>query len=280
MSAYLILKKRIMIGDFFNFLLARMPHLYETILRWKGNYNFEKLLFLNLVKNGHVVFDIGANRGYYTLLFSHLVGRNGEVHAFEPVPTTFNDLSKTIINNTRFDNVYLNNTAVGEANCTTTLYLPEMDDGQASMKTHYFGSWANATHITTYECSVIKLDDYGRDKLQQRLDFVKCDIEGAELLAFRGFYDTITKYSPIVYLEICPHWTKEFNYQPLDLVNFLISLGYKTFYIIANNTISSVQNTFSELTAENLTGSVNLLCIKPELHLTKLAALLDKENTR
>ena len=269
-----------MIGELFNFLLARRPHLYETILRWKGNYNFEKILFLNLVENGHVVVDIGANRGYYTLLFSHLVGGKGEVHAFEPVPTTFNCLSKTIIANARFNNVYLTNTAVGETNCTATLYLPEMDDGQASMKTHHFGSWANATHITTYECSVIKLDDYGRDKLKRRLDFVKCDIEGAELLAFRGFYDTITKYSPILYLEICPHWTKEFNYKPLDLVNFLSSIGYKNFYIIADNTISSVLNPFSELTAENLTDSVNLLCIKPDLHLTKVTALLHREKTR
>ena len=83
-----------------------------------------------------------------------------------------------------------------------------------------------------------------------------------------------------MYLEICSHWTKEFNYKPLDLVSFLISLGYDTFYIISNNTISSVQNPFSELTAENLTDSVNLLCIKAELHLTKIVALLDKENTR
>ena len=60
-----------------------------NVLRWTGSGCLEKRVYLALVREGDVVFDIGANLGHFTLLFSDLVGRRGEVHAFEPVPPTF-----------------------------------------------------------------------------------------------------------------------------------------------------------------------------------------------
>ena len=76
--------------------LARRQDWYLRMLRWTGRGSLEKRLYLSLIREGDVVFDLGANLGYFTLLFSDLVGRGGEVHAFEPVPPTFARLRETI----------------------------------------------------------------------------------------------------------------------------------------------------------------------------------------
>ena len=55
------------------------------ILKNKGVYELcETNLIKKEVKQGDVVVDIGANIGYYALIFSNLVGANGKVYAFEP----------------------------------------------------------------------------------------------------------------------------------------------------------------------------------------------------
>ena len=54
---------------------------------WLGSYEYNKRqVFEKVVASGSVVFDIGANVGYYTLLAAVLVGPRGKVVAFEPVP--------------------------------------------------------------------------------------------------------------------------------------------------------------------------------------------------
>src|SRR3989454_7017615 len=54
---------------------------------WLGSYEYTKRkLFESYVIAGDVVYDIGANVGFYTLLASVLVGRGGQVVAIEPLP--------------------------------------------------------------------------------------------------------------------------------------------------------------------------------------------------
>ncbi len=256
-----------------NFLLCRTPSLYQTILKLKAKYNFEKIIFLSLIRDGDIVFDIGANRGYYTLLYSHLVGRSGEVHAFEPVPLTFKKLSEQISQEKRFDNVYLNNTALGDVEDTITLYMPDEDDGQASMKTHCSGSWKNVTNITSYSCPVIKVDDYVTRLPIKRLDFIKLDVEGAELLVLKGATQTISQFLPIVYLEIYHDWIKDFNYSADELIQLLTYLGYSNFYLVSDK-VRVLSNLKVELAPENLTDTANLLCTIPEIHQLKIHDLL------
>lgn len=62
---------------------------------WLGIYEYEKrVLFEKLVKRGDIVFDIGAHVGFYTLLASELVGKNGKVLAFEPLPRNLSYLKR------------------------------------------------------------------------------------------------------------------------------------------------------------------------------------------
>lgn len=62
---------------------------------WLGSYENEKVkIFKKFVKKGRVVFDIGANVGYYSLLAANLVGPSGKVFAFEPLRSNFEHLKK------------------------------------------------------------------------------------------------------------------------------------------------------------------------------------------
>lgn len=142
-----------------NFLLAQYPLLYRKILQKQKHPNFEKLLFLSVLQRGDVVIDIGANRGYYTVLFSHVVGNLGNVYAFEPVPVTFKYLTQTLVNEQVFANVVSNNCALGDQAGEAILYLPDQDDGQASMRqSHQTGSWKRVQHIESYNCTLQILD--------------------------------------------------------------------------------------------------------------------------
>ena len=258
---------------FIQFILAQHPWLYKTVLRLKGSgrYNVDKLIFLSVVNRGDVVIDVGANRGYYTVLFSHLVGPTGKVHAFEPVPPTFATLKETVKSDARYNNVELNSLALSDQNGTDTIYLPGTDDGQSSLRTHTSGSWSDEAAVKSYEIKTNSLDTFAAEHNIERLNFIKIDTEGAELLVINGGANVIERHHPIVYAEIFNDWSQDFHYTSADLVARLMALGYRTFYLIGQD-IRRVQDPIVELSAENLRSSVNLLCsVENQPEIDKLA---------
>ncbi len=62
-------------------------------------------------------------------------------------------------------------------------------------------------------------------------DFIKCDVEGAELLVFRGGRSTLAKYRPVVFTELLRKWSKPFGYHPNDLIGYFVELGYLCFAV-------------------------------------------------
>ena len=242
--------------------LARRPLLYRGVLQLLGRGSLEKRIFLSLVREGDVVFDIGANRGHFTRLFSDLAGTGGAVHAFEPVPSTFAMLSAAVTGARGHRNVTLENCALGEAEGTFTFHLPGDDDGQASMRRHDSDSWAGAA-VTSCECRVTTMDAYAREML--RLDFVKCDVEGAELPVVKGGAGTLERLSPMVFLESNGAWTKDFGYTREDLVSKMREVGYDAFFV-ADEKLTPLEDA-------GFSGPANLLCAKTKLHAGRLSAL-------
>jgi tRNA G37 N-methylase Trm5 len=89
---------------------------------------YETDLIKKEIDRGDVVLDLGANIGYYTLLFAKKVGDEGRVYAFEPDPTNFSLLKKNVeINGYR--NVVLIQKAVSNKNGKLKLYLNEDNKG-------------------------------------------------------------------------------------------------------------------------------------------------------
>ena len=255
-----------------DFALAQAPGLYAAILKRRRQVNVEKLVFLAVVEKGDVVFDVGANLGYYTLLFSHLAGRRGRVHAFEPIPGTFAALAAGLAREWRFDNITLNECALGESAGSFPFFVPDADHGQASMARHAAGSWCRPREVRSYDCRVRTLDGYAQET-GARPSFVKLDVEGAELLVLRGGTATLQACRPLLHLEVNPDWTRSHRYAPPEIVRFLTALGYSRFLLV-DREVRPLAGPEAALAAlDALAGSANLLCAVPGLHDARLSRL-------
>lgn len=150
----------------------------------------------DLVREGDVVIDIGANLGYYTRTLSRLVGPQGKVYAVEPVPPIFEVLNA---NTRRCHNVELMNIALGEQNATITM----ANDTVAAQG--YFGTGQNFVEQGQSDSSIkfTAIMQRGSELFMplQRLDLIKCDIEGYEGVVLREMLPIIERLRPIVLLE-------------------------------------------------------------------------------
>jgi FkbM family methyltransferase len=183
----------------------------------------ENAMILNLIKPGDVVFDIGANIGWYTI--SILLKRKGaSVYSFEPIESSFQYLKQNLkLNNLNSDNTY--NIGFSNEDKKVKFYFDIRFAMASSM-----ANLREDKETVEVDCEVIKLDDFVSSKLSlERLDFIKCDVEGAELFVFEGAVETIKKFRPIIFSEMLRKWSAKFNYHPNQIIGFLKDLGYGCF---------------------------------------------------
>jgi len=91
-------------------------------LALNGEYEpVETKLILELVKPGAAILDIGANIGYYSLLFAKLTGPSGQVFAFEPDPYSYDLLQQNILEN-GYTNIFAFQLGVSDQNEELVLY--------------------------------------------------------------------------------------------------------------------------------------------------------------
>jgi FkbM family methyltransferase len=248
--------------------LARTPGLYSRLLRIVKRGSDEKRLFLRLIRPGDVVLDVGANEGYFTLLFSDLVGTAGAVHAFEPVEPTFARLRARLLHDGWFRNAHLVQAACGDVGGVATLLVPGTDRGQAALVRHHAGSWASAREVSRYEAPLLTLDGYLAVLNCPRVDFVKLDVEGAELRALRGMQSTLAAHRPLLSLEAYAEWMRGFGETPRALTRFLRAAGYDLLFVLRDRMRRVTEDEVSAL-AE--VGPINLLCGSSGAHLDRLA---------
>jgi FkbM family methyltransferase len=222
-------------------LFARAPRIYLATLKALRRGSVEKHLYLSIVRRGDAVFDIGANVGYFTMFFSDLVGKKGEVHAFEPIPSTFQKLSENIYDFPKYTNVQLNCVALGAKSQRVNMFLPGDDHGQAALVRHRDGSWQGA-EVSSFSAEMTRLDDYAANL--DRIDFIKCDVEGAELLVLRGGQSTLRRCRPKLFLEVEERWMKSFAWTVADLFSFLRQIGYSHFYGISSRVTPLTEDYF------------------------------------
>lgn len=240
--------------------LARAPRLYAWLAGLRRSPNVEKIVFLAVVRRGDIVVDVGANNGYYTALFAHLVGALGHVHAFEPVPMSFEQLTRRTRPASRYANVTLNQLALGDEAGAAEMLWPGTDLGQASLIAHQHGSWNGAAAVHRHACGVDTLDAYAKRHRIDRLALVKCDVEGGELAVLRGGIETLRRFTPLLHLEICGAWSEDFGCEPPDIVRYLRPLGYDTFRLVDGAAVTRLLEPEADLRSLHRSASVNLLC--------------------
>jgi len=213
--------------------LYRLPAGYDLWLNYTGYIDkqiiskgeFEPAstrAIKRFVKKGDVVIDVGANIGYYTVLLSKLVGASGKVIAFEPT-RHFGDVLRRNIEANRLSNVEVVN--FGLSNKTQDLLI---DIGPSSATLH---SPAGFDAIISHEIiSLTTLNEFVKQDLPGKIDFIKMDIDGHEPLFFEGAWDALEKYSPIVIFEVSHLHYLEAGVSAWDFYDLVRSKGYNFFY--------------------------------------------------
>jgi FkbM family methyltransferase len=197
-----------------------------------GNYEFEEMQvssrILSKFPENAVVFDIGANIGYYSLCVKSLFPKM-EVHAFEPSTSTFNALMKNIdLNN--LDGIIANSFGLYNEEKVVELFAPEKVCGHTSLK-----NILRVKECQKEKCKVTTLDSYIEKSGIHRIDFIKCDVEGAELFVYEGGRKTLEKFKPVVLSEILH--SEAFGYKNDDVLSFFAQLGYECFRICGDDLI-------------------------------------------
>lgn len=155
---------------------------------WLGSYEYSKYrLFQSIVRQGSVVYDIGANVGYYTLLASQLVEGSGQVFAFEPVPRNLGFLRRHLELN-RIGNVTVIEAAVSSAN------------GEAHFDTGPNPAMGHLADGGSLKVRSITLDTFVLEQAMPPPEVIKIDVEGAEADVLAGGRETIRRHGPLILL--------------------------------------------------------------------------------
>jgi FkbM family methyltransferase len=143
-----------------------------------------------ILRPGGTAFDVGANIGVLTLLFSRLVGEAGAIHSFEPNPDVAASLDEAR-KRAHLTNITLNEIAIGSEDAILELRVPERNRGSASIIRGL--EWTSAKK---HRVAVTTLDKYVIQRGVTAIDLIKIDIEGAELDLFRGASHVLNDIQP------------------------------------------------------------------------------------
>ncbi|HEY0557506.1 MAG TPA: FkbM family methyltransferase [Thermoanaerobaculia bacterium] len=168
---------------------------------------------------GMVIFDVGANIGFYTLLLAKRVGPSGRVHAFEPDPLSFAILSRRA----RRPNVELNPTAAGDRTGRITLFTHRSNRADNRVHDSLGGETAESVDVR-----LTTLDDYCAARGIDRIDAVKMDIQGAEVAALTGFRKELGRLKPRwMLIEFSPEHLRGAGSSPEAFWKILYEVGFE-----------------------------------------------------
>ena len=196
------------------------------VIYWTGFHEVKELMFLHRFLTPEMVFlDIGANMGEYTLFAAKRLNC-GHVYSFEPWPYMQKALEENIALNS-FDNISVMHYGLSDKNGELPIF--EVKHKHEGLSTLYPGD----REIKAQHAIELKVLDNEFVNLN-RLDFVKIDIEGSELLALKGARRSIEKFRPYVMVEINNITYEMAGYTSLDILDFFLSMNYHPFLIDRN----------------------------------------------
>ena len=221
-----------------------------------GDYETTERQILEVVAEGaEVILDVGANCGWYAIHLQARMAPNGIIYAFEPVPKTHEELKANIKLNNLQDKIKEQNIALSDQSGTAVMYLPSFSGSPAASLRNLHEEEENIE----VECKLEQLDEFCHTRGMARIDLIKCDVEGAELLVLRGGKESIKKYRPVLFIEILRKWSHEFGYHPNDILNFLHELGYCCWGIAGTELVPHTE-------VDERTGATNYLFAITEVH--------------
>jgi FkbM family methyltransferase len=185
--------------------------------------------YQNIVNKGDVVLDIGANIGAHALHLAQAVGAGGKVYAFEPTDFAFTKLIK---------NRSLNPDLAHRIYCMQCMLVDQEIAGNPTPR--LYSSWplkeySGLHHLhqgrlmTTKGAEARTLDSVISALKVDRVDCIKLDIDGFECGMMRGASEVLTRWHPVIIMELAPYALEEQGASLEDLIGLLKQYGYLLF---------------------------------------------------
>ena len=177
-----------------------------TGLKRRGGFGFiprettrEEAFLAALDFRGKTVFDIGGYEGIYTLFFARAVGARGHVVTFEPNPVNYALIRQNVELND-FRNFTLKSIALADRKGSADLLFPIREPARGTLRADYQADLASRFQSRKVTVDVDTLDNQLTDLPAP--DFIKIDVEGAELEVLRGMQKLIREYRPALFIEV------------------------------------------------------------------------------
>ncbi len=173
------------------------------------------------VKEGDVIIDAGANYGYLAIYYAKRTGANGKVFAFEPDGANIRAMNENIVLNNEVKNVDVVTDLIWNKNEEVEFY----EAGTVGSSVHY-----KPDETKIVKKKAITIDSFVQQKGLTKLDFIKMDIEGAEIEALEGAVDTLQKLRPSMSIASY-HWVNdEQTYIKVEKLLEGINYSYKSVF--------------------------------------------------
>jgi FkbM family methyltransferase len=193
----------------------------------------ETLYWKNLVKQGDVIIDAGANFGYYTLMAAKRCGAEGKVYSFEPVYDTFQNLTENIVLN-GFQNIVANNIALWDKKEKLKIFTGKKNNTGMSAIAEHDQFSGKIEYV-----EAISLDEFFTENEIQKVNVIKIDVEGSEPYILQGMKTILQKNSPVVLVEVNEVTLTAAGFKPLEIFSLLENFGYTSYNINDAGELSS-----------------------------------------
>lgn len=196
----------------------------------------EQIFYIKYLNKGMIVFDVGANIGEMTLLFSRLIGKDGKVFSFEACSTVFEKLESTC-QQSGWNNMVLNNLALSDKIGLVDFYVYSDDmSGWNSLAKRPLENYG--INIKPSRCDRVQsttLDQYCKDHDIHHIDLLKIDVEGAEHQVLLGAERLLQQKAIKCCVFEFGATTFDMGNTPEQIENYLANLGYSIRNIVPGN---------------------------------------------
>lgn len=204
-----------------------------------------------------VVFDVGANRGEWSLLLNKKYP-HAQIFLFEPQPEFQNIIAERRIAHFRL----IPKAASENSGETVTLYTSEGVSGAASLHRRK-DSYLKGREFTSIDVETIAIDDVVQEFNIERVDFMKMDIEGHEFNALKGAIKSLE--GGVIKALSFEFGSCNVNSRTYfrDYWDFLIPLRYKLYRILPSSRLMAIKDYYED--CEYFRGATNYVAMLSDL---------------